>query len=261
MNTIWQATVMADYYETLAADYDWLFDDDALASGLAINHPATARLLERTSHASAVLDAACGTGVSAVALARLGYRVWAADRSHAMVEMAAARFRREHLEIPLVRCMWADLPAAVDERFDVVLCIGNSLVHAAGSDAMIQALTGLRQMVRPGGHVVVDSRNWEKLHAERRIVQVASRAVTRRGRRCITLYAWEIPDRLDQVHVAHLVFIFENGSRIELREHRIDFWPFTLGELRERLEVAGLREVDTDFDDARDRYAVTAIPA
>jgi len=38
--------VMADYYENLAADYDWLFDDDALASGLAINHPATARLPE-----------------------------------------------------------------------------------------------------------------------------------------------------------------------------------------------------------------------
>ena len=171
MRIIWHATVMADYYENLAADYDWLFDDDALAGGLAINHPATARLLERTSHASAVLDAACGTGISVAALARRGYQVWAADGSDAMVEMAAARFRREHLEIPLVRCMWADLPAAVDERFDVVLCIGNSLVHAAGR------------------------------------------------------------------------------------------YPFTPGELRERLEVAGLREVDTDFDDGRDRYAVTAVPA
>ena len=85
MRIIWHATVMADYYENLAADYDWLFDDDALASGLAINHPATARLLERTSHASAVLDAACGTGISAAALARRGYHVWAADGSDAMV--------------------------------------------------------------------------------------------------------------------------------------------------------------------------------
>ena len=41
---------MADYYQALAADYDWIFDDDALARGLAITHPATARLLERTSH-------------------------------------------------------------------------------------------------------------------------------------------------------------------------------------------------------------------
>ena len=95
--------VTADYYQDLAADYDWLFDDDALAGGLAINHPATARLLERTPHASTVLDAACGTGISAAALARRGYRVWAADGSEAMTGMAAARFRREHLEIPPVR--------------------------------------------------------------------------------------------------------------------------------------------------------------
>ncbi len=147
---------MADYYETLAADYDWIFDDDALARGLAIDHPAAARLLQRTSHTSAVLDAACGTGVNAAALARRGYRVHAADGSNSMAAVAAARFRTEQLEIPLACCMWADLPAVVGERFDVVLCIGNSLVHAAGRDAMIEALTALREMLRPGGHVVVD---------------------------------------------------------------------------------------------------------
>ena len=252
---------MADYYDTLAADYDWLFDDDTLAHGAAINHPATARLLERTPHASLVLDAACGTGVNAAALARRGYRVWAADGSSAMAAVAAARFRSEHLDIPVVRSLWADLPAVVGGRFDVVLCIGNSLVHAAGRDAMIGALTGLREMVRPGGHVVVDSRNWEKLHVERRIVQLANSVVTRHGRRCIVLYAWEIPDRLDAEHVAHIVFIFEDGSRIDPHEYRIGFYPITVGELRGRLEGAGFREVDTDYDEARDRYAITAVPA
>jgi 2-polyprenyl-3-methyl-5-hydroxy-6-metoxy-1,4-benzoquinol methylase len=143
--------LMACSYEALAADYDWMFDGDALAHGVAINQPATARLLERISRTSAVLDAACGTGVDAAVLARRGFSVWAADASKAMVENAAARFRRERLAIPLMRCAWADLPAATGERFDVVLCIGNSLVHASGRDAMVAALTGLRQMARPGG--------------------------------------------------------------------------------------------------------------
>src|SRR5580658_3626792 len=222
---------MADAYETLAADYDWLFDDDVLADGGAINQPAAARLLQRISRTSAVLDAACGTGVDAAVLARRGFTVWAADGSEAMAEVAAARFRRERLAIPLLHSSWADLPSATGERFDVVLCPGNSLVHAAGRDAMVQALTGLRRMARPGGYVVIDSRNWEKLHAERRIVQVADRVVTRRGRRCVTLFAWEIPDRLDEEHVAHLVFLFENGDQIEPREYELTFRPFTLAEL------------------------------
>ena len=250
---------MADFYETFAADYDWLFTDDAVANGTAITQPATARLLERVRPGSAVLDAACGTGIHAAVLARRGFDVWATDGSRAMVQAAAGRFRREHLTIPLRRCLWADLPAAIGERFDVVLCVGNSLVHAASRDAMVQALTGLRRMLRPGGHVVVDSRNWEKLHAERRIVRVADRVLTRGGRRCLGLYAWEIPDRLDQEHIAHIVFVFEDGDRTEPHEYRIPFRLFTLGDLRERLELAGLREIDTDFGDAADRYAVTAV--
>ncbi len=252
---------MTDSYRNLAADYDWLFDDDGLARGGAIHRPAPARLLERTGPASAVLDAACGTGINAAALARRGFTVWAADGSDAMAEAAAARFRRERLAIPVLRSMWADLPAATDERFDVVLCIGNSLVHAAGRDAMVEALTGLRQMTRPGGHVVIDSRNWEKLHAERRIVQVADRVVTRGGRSCVGLYAWEIPDRFGDEHIAHLVFAFEDGGQIDPHEYQITFRPFTVGELRERLELAGLTEVDADFDDSADRYAVVTVPA
>ena len=251
--------LMAGAYEMLAADYDWMFDDDELTHGRAINLPATARLLQRISRTSAMLDAACGTGVDAAVLARRGFRVWAADGSDAMVECAAARFRRERLAIPLVCSRWADLPAATGERFDVVLCVGNSLVHAAGRDAMAEALTGLRRMARPGGYVVIDSRNWEKLHAERRIVQVAGRVVTRGGRRCVLLYAWEVPDRLGEEHIAHLVFVFENGDQIEPHEYQITFYPFTISELRERLDLAGLREVDTDFDDSRDRYAVVTV--
>ena len=177
---------MADYYRDLAGEYHWLFDDDALTAGVAITRPAVADLLRRLGPGSTVLDAACGIGVDAAALARQGFDVQAADGSHAMVEVAAARFRREGLAIPVRQCLWADLPDTIDERFDMVLCTGNALVHAAGRDAMVGALTGLRRMARPGGHVVIDSRNWEKLHAERRVVQVANRVRIRGGRRCVT---------------------------------------------------------------------------
>jgi SAM-dependent methyltransferase len=73
---------MAGAYEVLAADYDWMFDDDELANGRARNLPAAARLLQRISRASVVLDAACGTGVDAAVLARRGFTVWAAVSVH-----------------------------------------------------------------------------------------------------------------------------------------------------------------------------------
>jgi hypothetical protein len=73
------------------------------------------------------------------------------------------------------------------------------------------------------------------------------------------LYAWEMPDRLDEDHIAHLVVLFEDGDRIEPHEDRLPFRPFTVGDLRERLELAGLTEVDTDYGEAADRYAVVAV--
>ncbi len=252
---------MADAYRTLASDYDWLWDEDGLAHGGAINRPATARLLRQARRPGAVLDAACGTGINAAALARQGFRVRATDGSDAMVRAAADRFRREQLGIGVSRCLWADLPVSLGERFDVVLCIGNSLVHAAGADAMVQALDGLREVTRPGGHVVIDSRNWEKLHADRRIVQVPDRSVTRDGLRCVSLYAWEIPDRLEDEHTAHITFVFDHGGRLETHQYPVSFRPFTRETLRERLALAGLRELDTDFDPADDRYAIVATPA
>src|ERR1700759_3980462 len=163
-----------------------------------------------------------------------------------MVEQATARFRREHLAIPVRHSLWADLPATVAERFDVVLCVGNSLVHAAGQDAMVEALTGLRRMARPGGHVAIDSRNWEKVHAERRIVGVPPRGLTREGRRCMSFDAWEIPERLHDEHAAHIVFVFEDGERAETHEYPISFRPFTVAELRERLPPAPPRGMPTE---------------
>jgi hypothetical protein len=75
----------------------------------------------------------------------------------------------------------------------------------------------------------------------------------------VVLYAWEVPDRLGEEHIAHLVFVFEDGGRVDPHEYLITFHPFTLSELRARLELAGLREVDTDFDESRDRYAVVTV--
>ena len=51
---------MAQPYDALAADYDWMFDDEELMCGVAIDQPATARLLERLPLTSAVLDAPAG---------------------------------------------------------------------------------------------------------------------------------------------------------------------------------------------------------
>ena len=57
------------------------------------------------------------------------------------------------------------------------------------------------------------------------------------------------------------MFIFENDGQIEPHEYQITFRPFTISELRERLELRGTEGSRHRLRCSRDRYAVTVIPA
>ena len=86
-----------------------LFDDDVLTGGGAINHPAAARLLQRTEPANRARRVLRHRYQRGGARPR-GFDVWAADGSEAMIEQAAARFRREQLAIPVRRSLCGSSP-------------------------------------------------------------------------------------------------------------------------------------------------------
>ena len=75
----------------------------------------------------------------------------------------------------ITRSSWQDLPERVPGAFELILCLGNSLVHTATKSAMISSLEGIKQVLSPGGVLVIDSRNWEYLYESR------PRIITRRA--------------------------------------------------------------------------------
>jgi glycine/sarcosine N-methyltransferase len=155
--------------QRLARDYEWLFPDEAIGgSGTAgATSPGSADLLARILAAlppgARVLDSACGIGADAMALARSGFNVTASDGSASMVGQARQRCLQSGAEIAITQSTWQDLPERVPGPFELILCLGNSLVHTATKSGMISALQGLRQVLSPAGVLVIDSRNWEYL--------------------------------------------------------------------------------------------------
>lgn len=100
-----------DCYADLAPDYEWLFGDEAPGAR--------------------VLDSACGIGADAMALARRGFDVTASDASANMVAEARRRCAQAGLPVEVAQSTWQDLPDRVPGRFDLVLCLGNAIVHTA----------------------------------------------------------------------------------------------------------------------------------
>ncbi|MBN1344297.1 MAG: class I SAM-dependent methyltransferase [Phycisphaerae bacterium] len=246
---------MTTQYDEFAGDYEWLFADEGLTGERAFGNSEA--LLERFGTSAEILDCACGTGTLALALARHGYRVAGTDASGGMIEEARRRAGEAGLAIEFEACRWDELAGRFARRFDLVLCRGNSIGHCRDEAEMVRSLEGMREVMKDGGTLVVDSRNWEKILAERERFTVM-RSKERGSRRCVPLYVWSIPADWHERLTIEVVLIFEEGGETSVRSHAITYYPFRHEALMERLERVGFGEVETDYRAGAASYRVSA---
>jgi glycine/sarcosine N-methyltransferase len=176
-------------YDDLSADYDRFVDWSAR---LAAELPFIERQLQAVG-ARRVLDAACGTGVHAVALAQRGYAVAGADLSPGMIERARSNAAAAGVELRFEVAGFGALartfgraPRAEDPRsddppsaassgrrgsiqtgpgFDALLCLGNSLPHLLTPAELAAALADFAACLRPGGLLLIQNRNFDRVLA------------------------------------------------------------------------------------------------
>jgi 2-polyprenyl-3-methyl-5-hydroxy-6-metoxy-1,4-benzoquinol methylase len=220
-----------DVYRDLAADYEWLFADEIIGGQgeFGATSPGSRALLEGVLGAlqpgAPVLDCSCGIGADAMALARRGFAVTASDGSAGMVAETRRRSAQHDVAVAVCQSDWRDLSRQVPGPFDLVVCLGNSIVHADTRAGLVDAVQGMRAVLGPGGTLVVDSRNWERPYSLRPRIVPARRVIGRRGLRCSSLYIWTIPDELDEPCRAEIVLLFEDADSALTghRRHVIDF--------------------------------------
>jgi SAM-dependent methyltransferase len=246
---------MDDQYREFAEDYPWLRPLEFLAGGTLIQRYAD--LLDKTGKSATILDCACGAGTDAIALAQAGYRVWASDGSGSMVAKARERAREAGVALSIEPASWDALAAVHGRRFDLVFCIGNSIVHAGGEQAMTTALAGMGSVMEPAGRLVVDSRNWDKHLAERPANQ-ALPPIQLGDTRCRPIYLWDYGAAFEGPHAVTIVLLLERGESAEVRRHRLTFQGFSCDDLCRRLEAAGLCGVEREWSADESWYAVTA---
>ena len=245
-------------YETLAAVYDWLVPDALLApeGSAAAFVPALAGV----PAGGRLLDCAAGTGQVAVGLALRGFAVTATDASPAMVERTRALAREHGAAVEAEACAWEELSARPwAGAFDAVLCVGNSLTHARGRERRRAALGAMAGVLRPGGLLLLTSRNWERLRAARPGLEVEEALVVRPGGAGLVIRSWTFAEEWDAPHELEVaVAVLGPGGRVSTAAERMPFWPFTHDALREDVLAAGLAPVASTYTDEAERYLVSA---
>jgi SAM-dependent methyltransferase len=242
-----------DPYHRFAAEYDWLATEQ-MVSGEFFWDRFGDRLGSLPSGAR-VLDCACGTGYTAQALAQHGFAVTASDVSEAM--LLEARRRLED-RVAVHRCPWAELPEFFREPFDVVICTGNSLIHVGDEGSMTSALTGMAGVLRPGGLLLLDSRNWERMRREQPRLQVPHPPRARGSRTGVSVYTWHWPEDWNEPHRLEMLVVLSDADSTNISQTEITFYPFRFSELKTRLEEAGFEIEAHTYQSDTKFYEITA---
>lgn len=145
-------------YNELSADYDRFVN---WQNRLQFEMPFILEHLQRI-HATTVLDAATGTGMHAIALAREGYQSAGADNSQGMIEKARLNTASMGMEVRFEQAGFTTLYRVFGERsFEAVLCLGNSLPHILSLSELDETLRDFATCLRPGGLLLVQNRNFD----------------------------------------------------------------------------------------------------
>lgn len=131
----------------------------AFGTGAHATTRACIELLARGARCGSVLDVGCGSGVVAVAAARLGYGpVVAVDVDETAVEVARATFRANRVEVEVrhADALHDDLPAAELLIANIELRVVERLLARSSSDRAITSGYLVRDVVAAPGWARVD---------------------------------------------------------------------------------------------------------
>lgn len=248
-------------YGALAEVYEWLVSDAKVTpSAFAAAFDDVVALLPPDAR---VLDCSCGTGQLAVGLAGLGLRVVATDASAAMVRRTAELADELGASLRTLRAGWDELPDHLDDAsLDMVFCVGNSLHHAEGARGRSAALESMSRLLRPGGRLVLTSRNWELVRAGGSRLDVWDHLVRRNGRDAVVAYRWEIPQHWEQEHHIEIAVarLGPDGS-VDVCSELLSSWPYRYDDLVSGLGDVGLTVERSTFDPKAENYMVVAAKA
>lgn len=234
-----------EFYEAIADYYHLFFRDwDAVMQ----REGATLRRLFRDKGVKTVLDASCGMGTQAIALALNNFEVTAADPNQKMMQRARENAQKRGVmdDITFVRAGFLALPKVLNGPYDAIVTKGNALLHLLTDEEILDALHNFHTLLRPGGTVNIGVRDFNFMLEDRpRFVPVQAHLDDlHRDYILFDIYDWNDGP---PVTVTFNTFIVSGkGDQYTATRHPITFRALRRNELESMLAQVGFVSVQVE---------------
>ncbi len=243
------------FYDSVVDDYHlWYRDWDATLEreGLQMRRWLRDRGVER------VLDASCGPGTQAVAMAQLGYAVTAADPSAGMLDRAR-RYAADYDvlgRIEFVQASFLELPTVVTGTFDALVTKGNALPHLLTDLEISRALENFYRLLRPGGTVVIGMQDFEPFIEDRpRFIPGRVHDSELDEPQVITFDIWDWDDGPPLTVTVNSFVVSGRGQQYQAIKRPVVYRALTATEVQVVMLEAGFKDIDI----VRDRLELVMI--
>ncbi|MDH5670521.1 MAG: class I SAM-dependent methyltransferase [Myxococcales bacterium] len=149
----------AEYVKSFVEKWDELIDWDRRAE---TEGDFFIRQLHRQG-ATRVLDVATGTGFHSVRLLEAGFEVTSADGNANMLARAFDNARSRGRILRTIHADWRWLTRHVHEKYDAIICLGNSFTHLFSERDRRRALAEFYAVLRHDGVLILDQRNYDNI--------------------------------------------------------------------------------------------------
>jgi SAM-dependent methyltransferase len=229
-----------EFYDGLAADYHLVYADrwDEVVAGQA---EAIDQLIRSVRPgARDVLDCSCGIGTQAIGLARRGYRVLGTDISERSIQRARVEAARLGAELSFGVADFRDL-ASVTGDFDVVLSLDNALPHLLDDDDVAQALHEMRAKLRPGGLLLISTRDYDAALMDRPATAPPLVVAGPPRRLVVRFHDWDAPD--SPLYTVRFFILTETDAGWTVAHHSGRYRAITAEALGRAAEAVGFGDV------------------